>query len=200
MEKNLDAKSTIIYIGLYFIFYLLKNGIGMFLSLKNNKSQVNVPPKPKNRLEQLENDIYNLRKEAEMHNTPSEFVTYSKMKRQINKLEKELEILKKQQPMETQTQMNQNTPAIDISSMMGINHTNFYIEIFFWLINLILFGFVIKGRSFTFSYERYMNNAITKYYYNEESNLVEIPLKIILLSESIVLSQIKNLLNSINNK
>lgn len=201
MEKYFDAKSTVLYMGFYLLFYLFKNGVGIFISSKTkNDAKVTSTPKPKNRLEQLENDIYNMRKEAEMHNTPSEFVTYSKMKRQINKMEKELEILKQQQPMESQHSINQSVPKMEISSLIGINQTNFYLEVLFWLINIILFGFVIKGCFFAFSYEKYKMNVITNYYYNEESNQVEIPLKMILLCESMVLNQIKNFYNSIYNK
>lgn len=201
MEKYFDAKSTVLYMGFYLLFYLFKNGVGIFISSKTkNDTKVTSTPKPKNRLEQLENDIYNMRKEAEMHNTPSEFVTYSKMKRQINKMEKELEILKQQQPMESQHLINQNMPKMEISSLIGINQTTFYLEVLFWLINIILFGFIIKGCFFAFSYEKYKMNVITNYYYNEESNQVEIPLKMILLCESMVLNQIKNFYNSIYNK
>ena len=102
--------------------------------------------------------------------------------------------------MESQHSINQNMPKMEISSVIGINQTNFYLEVLFWLINIILFGFVIKGCFFAFSYEKYKMNVITNYYYNEESNQVEIPLKMILLCESMVLNQIKNFYNSIYNK
>ena len=56
MEKYFDAKNTILYMGLYLLFYLFKNGVGIFLLSKSkNDTKVSSTPKPKNRLEQLEN-------------------------------------------------------------------------------------------------------------------------------------------------
>ena len=35
MEKYFDAKNTILYMGLYLLFYLFKNGVGIFLLSKS---------------------------------------------------------------------------------------------------------------------------------------------------------------------
>ena len=151
-------------------------------------------PNKNNNIQKLETEINTLKKEKEKYNTQSEFVTYSKILRRINVLENELQTEKnKQQINRNKYNENQENEINFFSKMINSYSSSsvFYTNILMWIIT-ILENFILSEKNFIFNYNNYKGNILIEYYHKENENIVKIPIKIILICETIVLNQINN--------
>ena len=180
------------------LFYLLIHAAMFILSnifnlIKLDDKKIFSPNK-NNNIQKLETEINTLKKEAEKHNTQSEFVTYSKILRRINVLENELQTEKnKQQINRNKYNENQENEINFFSKMINSYSSSsvFYTNILMWIIT-ILENFILSEKNFIFNYNNYKGNILIEYYHKENENIVKIPIKIILICETIVLNQINN--------
>jgi len=180
------------------LFYLLIHAAMFILSnifnlIKLDDKKIFSPNK-NNNIQKLETEINTLKKEKEKYNTQSEFVTYSKILRRINVLENELQTEKnKQQINRNKYNENQENEINFFSKMINSYSSSsvFYTNILMWIIT-ILENFILSEKNFIFNYNNYKGNILIEYYHKENENIVKIPIKIILICETIVLNQINN--------
>ena len=180
------------------LFYLLIHAAMFILSnifnlIKLEDKKIFSPNK-NNNIQKLETEINTLKKEKEKYNTQSEFVTYSKILRRINVLENELQTEKnKQQINRNKYNENQENEINFFSKMINSYSSSsvFYTNILMWIIT-ILENFILSEKNFIFNYNNYKGNILIEYYHKENENIVKIPIKIILICETIVLNQINN--------
>ena len=180
------------------LFYLLIHAAIFILSnifnlIKLDDKKIFSPNK-NNNIQKLETEINTLKKEKEKYNTQSEFVTYSKILRRINVLENELQTEKnKQQINRNKYNENQENEINFFSKMINSYSSSsvFYTNILMWIIT-ILENFILSEKNFIFNYNNYKGNILIEYYHKENENIVKIPIKIILICETIVLNQINN--------
>ena len=173
------------------LFYLLIHAAMFILSnifnlIKLDDKKIFSPNK-NNNIQKLETEINTLKKEKEKYNTQSEFVTYSKILRRINVLENELQTEKnKQQINRNKYNENQENEINFFSKMINSYSSSsvFYTNILMWIITIL--------ENFIFNYNNYKGNILIEYYHKENENIVKIPIKIILICETIVLNQINN--------
>jgi hypothetical protein len=189
VENNTEM---LFYLLIHAALFILSN---IFTLLKSDNKIMQSPVKNKNNnIQKLESEIYTLKKEAEKHNTQSEFVTYSKILRRINVLENELQTEKnKQQINRNKYNENQENEINFFSKMINSYSSSsvFYTNILMWIIT-ILENFILSEKNFIFNYNNYKGNILIEYYHKENENIVKIPIKIILICETIVLNQINN--------
>ena len=180
------------------LFYLLIHAAMFILSnifnlIKLDDKKIFSPNK-NNNIQKLETEINTLKKEKEKYNTQSEFVTYSKILRRINVLENELQTEKnKQQINRNKYNENQENEINFFSKMINSYSSSsvFYTNILMWIIT-ILENFILSEKNFIFNYNNHKGNILIEYYHKENENIVKIPIKIILICETIVLNQINN--------
>ena len=191
MEKETNVKEILCYMFLFFALFIIKQLLSFILSKPKEAKGPIIENKPHSEEEKLENEINNLKKEAEKYDNPSGFVTFTKINRQIIKLEKDLENIKKFKP-QFHTMKNSNKSSFNIKELISINVSTIYFEICFWVINVLIYLYIIKERHLILPYEKYKQNILAEYYHNFETNTVEIPVKLIFICESFALNQFKN--------
>ena len=74
--------------------------------------------------------------------------------------------------------------------------SSIYTNFFMWIIVLIEY-YLLREKYFIFNYDNYKGNILIEYYHNKNDNLVKIPIKIILICETIVLNQLNNAFKNI---
>jgi hypothetical protein len=191
VENNTEM---LFYLLIHAALFILSN---IFTLLKSDNKIMQSPIKNKNNnIQKLESEIYTLKKEAEKHNTQSEFVTYSKILRRINVLEQEL------QTEQNKQQINQNKykeHEMNFFSNMINSYSSssvFYTNIIMWIITALEY-YILSEKYFIFNYNNFNGNILIEYYHKENEKIVKIPLKIILMCETIVLNQINNSIKNI---
>ena len=191
VENNTEM---LFYLLIHAAIFILSNIFNLISS--ENKKMLSPVKNQNNNIQQLESEIYTLKKEAEKHNTQSEFVTYSKILRRINVLEQELQTEQNKQQINQnkykEHEMNFFSNMINSYSSSSVIYTN----ILMWIITILEYYF-LSEKYFIFNYNNYNGNILIEYYHKENEQLVKIPLKIILICETIVLNQINNSIKKI---
>lgn len=191
MEKETNAKEIVYYMFIFCLLFTIKQLLSFILSKQKVSKESTTENKPISEEEKLENEINNLKKEAEKYDNPSGFVTFTKINRQIIKLEKDLENIKKIKP-QFHTMKNSNRSSFNFKELISINMFSIYFEICFWVINILIYFYITKETHLILPYEKYKDNILAEYYHNFENNKVEIPIKLIFICESFALNQFKN--------
>ena len=191
VENNTEM---LFYLLIHAAIFILSNILNLISS--ENKKMLSPVKNQNNNIQQLESEIYTLKKEAEKHNTQSEFVTYSKILRRINVLEQELQTEQNKQQINQnkykEHEMNFFSNMINSYSSSSVIYTN----ILMWIITILEYYF-LSEKYFIFNYNNYNGNILIEYYHKENEQFVKIPLKIILICETIVLNQINNSIKKI---
>ena len=191
VENNTEM---LFYLLIHAAIFILSNIFNLISS--ENKKMLSPVKNQNNNIQQLESEIYTLKKEAEKHNTQSEFVTYSKILRRINVLEQELQTEQNKQQINQNEYKDTENQENDIKFFRNMinsysSSSVFYTNILMWIIT-ILENFILSEKNFIFNYNNYKGNILIEYYHKENENIVKIPIKIILICETIVLNQINN--------
>ena len=191
VENNTEM---LFYLLIHAAIFILSNIFNLMSS--ENKKMLSPIKNQSNNIQQLESEIYTLKKEAEKHNTQSEFVTYSKILRRINVLEQELQTEQKNQQINQnkykEHEMNFFSNMINSYSSSSVIYTN----ILMWIITALEY-YILSEKYFIFNYNNFNGNILIEYYHKENEKIVKIPLKIILPCETIVLNQINNSIKNI---
>lgn len=192
MEKETNAKEIVYYMFIFCLLFIIKQLLSFILSNQKVSKDPIIENKPHSEEEKLIIEINNLKKEAEKYDNPSGFVNFTKINRQIIKLEKELDNIKKIKP-QFHPMKNSNRSNFNIKELFSINVSTIYFEICFWVINILIYIFIIKETYLILPYEKYKENILAEYYHNFDTNKVEIPIKLIFVFESFALNQLKNI-------
>lgn len=182
-ENNMEM---LFYLLIHASIFILSN---MYKLLNEKKIISSIKNENKNN---LENEIKTLKKEAERHNTPNEFVTYSKMMRRINKLEEELKSQKSYEHFNNKEYKRNEENELKFFSNMINSYSSssvIYTNIFMWILTILEY-FFLRKKYFIFKYKDFPGNILIEYYHKKNEELVKIPLKTILICETIVLNQL----------
>ena len=196
VENNTEM---LFYLLIHAALFILSN---IFTLLKSDNKIMQSPVKNKNNnIQKLESEIYTLKKEAEKHNTQSEFVTYSKILRRINVLEQELQTEQNKQQINQNEYNNTENQENEIKFFRNMinsysSSSVFYTNIIMWIITALEY-YILSEKYFIFNYNNFNGNILIEYYHKENEKIVKIPLKIILMCETIVLNQINNSIKNI---
>ena len=190
---NQNAYDVIKYMIIHLLLFLFKNVIAKWL-LKHTNSNSS----QNNELEQMRQKLDSLKEQIREISPTNEYVKYTKMDRQINNLKEEI---KRREAaiyyqnlglnfLNSSNNKNQNIFQKILGSYM------FKFSMFF--INIIEY-FLLKNKYLEVDYDNYKNNIIVNHYYNEDKNkyYALIPVYRILISETIVLGSIQNLIEKI---
>lgn len=187
MINELSFNDIRYYLIVHLFLILIKECAKYLIINYFEKYQIN----SKSEEENLEYKINSLKKEAELHNTPSDFVKYTKITRQISKLENDLFKLnedKKLLELKNKSTRNNNNSLIFSNKYLSIK-----IELLFWLIAIIEY-FYIRKYYLIIDAKKYENNIINLLYLNKERAQIEIPLSRILIIEYFFIYDIKNII------
>ena len=196
--NDFNNKEMLFYLLIHATIFVFSN-IFKLIGPTKNKKIISSTNNETNKIEQLQNEINALKNEAEIHNNQNEFVMYSKIKRKINKLEEELQLHKNNQKNNSyQNFENENKEIQFFANMINSysSSSSIYTNFFIWIIVLIEY-YLLREKYFIFNYDNYKGNILIEYYHNKNDTLVKIPIKIILICETIVLNQLNNAFKNI---
>ena len=190
---NQNAYEVIKYIIIHLLLFLFKNVIAkLFLKHANSNSS------EKNELVHMRQKLDTLKEQIREISPTNEYAKYAKMDRQINSLNEEIK--KREASM-----FYQNLGLNFLNSSKNKNQNIFQkilgsyaFRFLMFFINIIEY-FVLKNKYLEIDYENYKNNIIVNHFYDENKNkyYALIPVYRILISETIVLGSIQNLIEKI---
>lgn len=195
-QSNIEGiKNHMIMFLLLFLFKSVLSFIDQLVKTRKNsngKNSIFTNNKPSNEMQKMISKIQQLKQEEDRLNTPSQYVEYTLVRREIIKLEKELSktMNLKHQPntlIENNDKKNYSLP---------INLQSLIINIAYWAINLFIL-INTRGVYLSLSYNQYSMNVIINYYHQKEEEIVNIPLSVILFTESIALNQLTKIINTL---
>ncbi|MCQ2818020.1 MAG: hypothetical protein MJ252_12210, partial [archaeon] len=143
-------------------------------------------------IDQLKCQIEQLKNEAESYNNPGQFSTFAKIKRQITKLEQDLEQKISQENLRNSNKKNSIQENIFIKFFLSMN-SKVRVQFLFWIFSLIRF-ILMRNQYLILNNENIENNIVSLLYFNKEMDRIQIPMNRILLIETLFISNIKKLL------
>ena len=212
MENNFDI--LLYYVGVYFAvlvsnFALTRITFGgsqeskifdVLTSLKSQGASNSSAYSDDPEINALESKIARLKEEAENYHTQDGFVTYSKMQRQISRLEKEVKLLEASKTKGSSGQKieNQsiNNNIKNYNSILTLVFSQVGINIIFMIINVTLFS-ICRKHSYIISHSatQLRKNLIGHYFYNQNEGVIKIPFTLILFSEYLLVNIITKAIN-----
>ena len=182
------------YMIIHLLLFIFNNFISKWLlKILNPKSKDN-----KKEVDLLKQKLESLKEQLREISPTSEYVKYTKMERQINNINDEI---KKEESQSYLNNLNQNLQSqqdMNIFKKIINGMMNSYIFKFMYFVNIIEY-ILLKNEYLEVDYQSNSNNIIVNHYYNVDDNkdYALIPVYKILVSETIVLNSLSNLVQKL---
>ena len=193
---NQNSYDVLKYMIIHLLLFLVKNVFSKWL-LKLSLSYDSKGDE--NEIEIMKKNLESLKDKKREISSKDDYVKYTKMERQIDKLSDEIK--RKEAEM---TLKNYNNNCINQQEMnffqkiINSSLNTYLFKFFMYFINIIEY-IILKNQYLEVDYESNKNNIVANYYYNENDNKYYslIPVYRILISETIVLNSLYNLMQKL---
>ena len=188
---NPNAYEVICYMIIHFLLFLFKNVFAKWL-LKLSSGYN--PKNDKDEIQLLKEKLNTLKEQIREISPTSEYVKYTKMERQINTLDEEIK--RKESNMEYKENFTGSSKDMNIlQKIINLILNSYIFKFFMYFLNVIEYIF-LKNKYLEVDYENNKENIVANYFYNENDNkyYALIPVYRILISETIVLNSMYNLI------
>ena len=193
---NQNSYDVLKYMIIHLLLFLVKNVFSKLLlkiSFKYDSKE------DENEIEIMKKNLEALKDKKREISPKDEYVKYTKMERQIDNLSDEIK--RKETEMNLKNFNNNYINPQEMNFFQKIINSTFnsYLFSFFmYFINIIEY-IILKNEYLEVDYESNKNNIVANYYYNENDNKYYslIPVYRILISETIVLNSLYNLMQNL---
>ena len=182
------------YMIIHLLLFIFNNFISKWLlKILNPKSKDN-----KKEVDLLKQKLESLKEQLREISPTSEYVKYTKMERQINNINDEIKKKESQSYLNNLNQNLQSQQEMNIFQKIINGMMNSYIFKFMYFVNIIEY-ILLKNEYLEVDYQSNSNNIIVNHYYNVDDNkdYALIPVYKILISETIVLNSLSNLIQKL---
>ena len=182
------------YMIIHLLLFIFNNFVSKWLlKILNPKSKDN-----KKEVDLLKQKLESLKEQLREISPTSEYVKYTKMERQINNINDEIKKKESQSYLNNLNQNLQSQQEMNIFQKIINGMMNSYIFKFMYFVNIIEY-ILLKNEYLEVDYQSNSNNIIVNHYYNVDDNkdYALIPVYKILISETIVLNSLSNLVQKL---
>ena len=193
---NQNSYDVLKYMIIHLLLFLVKNVFSKLLlkiSFKYDSKE------DENEIEIMKKNLEALKDKKREISPKDEYVKYTKMERQIDNLSDEIKRKETEMNLKNFNDNYINPQEMNFFQKIINSTFNSYLFSFFmYFINIIEY-IILKNEYLEVDYESNKNNIVANYYYNENDNKYYslIPVYRILISETIVLNSLYNLIQNL---
>jgi len=193
---NQNSYDVLKYMIIHLLLFLVKNVFSKLLlkiSFKYDSKE------DENEIEIMKKNLEALKDKKREISPKDEYVKYTKMERQIDNLSDEIKRKETEMNLKNFNDNYINPQEMNFFQKIINSTFNSYLFSFFmYFINIIEY-IILKNEYLEVDYESNKNNIVANYYYNENDNKYYslIPVYRILISETIVLNSLYNLMQNL---
>ena len=193
---NQNSYDVLKYMIIHLLLFLVKNVFSKLLlkiSFKYDSKE------DENEIEIMKKNLEALKDKKREISPKDEYVKYTKMERQIDNLSDEIKRKETEMDLKNFNDNYINPQEMNFFQKIINSTFNSYLFSFFmYFINIIEY-IILKNEYLEVDYESNKNNIVANYYYNENDNKYYslIPVYRILISETIVLNSLYNLMQNL---
>ena len=193
---NQNSYDVLKYMIIHLLLFLVKNVFSKLLlkiSFKYDSKE------DENEIEIMKKNLEALKDKKREISPKDEYVKYTKMERQIDNLSDEIKRKETEMNLKNFNDNYINPQEMNFFQKIINSTFNSYLFSFFmYFINIIEY-IILKNEYLEVDYESNKNNVVANYYYNENDNKYYslIPVYRILISETIVLNSLYNLIQNL---
>ena len=193
---NQNSYDVLKYMIIHLLLFLVKNVFSKWLL----KLSFNYDSKgDENEIEIMKKNLESLKDKKREISSKDDYVKYTKMERQIDKLSDEIKRKEAEMNLKNLNNNYMNPQEMNFFQKIINSSLNTYLfKFFMYFINIIEY-IILKNEYLEVDYESNKNNIVANYYYNENDNKYYslIPVYRILISETIVLNSLYNLMQKL---
>ena len=193
---NQNSYDVLKYMIIHLLLFLVKNVFSKWL-LKLSFSYDSKGDE--NEIEIMKKNLESLKDKKREISSKDDYVKYTKMERQIDKLSDEIKRKEAEMSLKNLNNNYINPQEMNFFQKIINSSLNTYLfKFFMYFINIIEY-IILKNEYLEVDYESNKNNIVANYYYNENDNKYYslIPVYRILISETIVLNSLYNLMQKL---
>ena len=193
---NQNSYDVLKYMIIHLLLFLVKNVFSKLLV----KISFNYDSKgDENEIEIMKKNLESLKDKKREISPQDEYVKYTKIERQIENLSDEIKRKEKEMNLKNFNNNYLNPQEMNLFQKIINSSLNTYLfQFFMYFINIIEY-IILKNEYLEVDYESNKNNIVANYFYNESDNKYYslIPVYRILISETIVLNSLYNLIQKL---
>ena len=193
---NQNSYDVLKYMIIHLLLFLVKNVFSKWL-LKLSLSYDSKGDE--NEIEIMKKNLESLKDKKREISSKDDYVKYTKMERQIDKLSDEIKRKEAEMSLKNLNNNYINPQEMNFFQKIINSSLNTYLfQFFMYFVNIIEY-IILKNQYLEVDYESNKNNIVANYYYNENDNKYYslIPVYRILISETIVLNSLYNLMQKL---
>ena len=195
---NENSIEVLKYIIIHFLIFLFKNVLYKIL-LKLSIPSYDQEKDKENEIEQKRQKMEKLKDEIREISASSNYVKFTKLKRQIDSLNDEInEIINSQKKKDFENNLKVFEKMNLCQKIVNSILNSYFFKFSLFFANVIEY-ILLKDKYLEVDYESRKNNIVVNYFYDENDNKYYslIPVYKILVSETIVLNSISNIFNKL---
>ena len=193
---NQNSYDVLKYMIIHLLLFLVKNVFSKLLV----KISFNYDSKgDENEIEIMKKNLESLKDKKREISPQDEYVKYTKIERQIENLSDEIKRKETEMNLKNFNNNYLNPQEMNLFQKIINSSLNTYLfQFFMYFINIIEY-IILKNEYLEVDYESNKNNIVANYFYNESDNKYYslIPVYRILISETIVLNSLYNLIQKL---
>ena len=193
---NQNSYDVLKYMIIHLLLFLVKNVFSKLLV----KLSFNYDSKgDESEIEIMKKNLESLKDKKREISPQDEYVKYTKIERQIDNLSDEIKRKETEMNLKNFNNNYLNPQEMNLFQKIINSSLNTYLfQFFMYFINIIEY-IILKNEYLEVDYESNKNNIVANYYYNESDNKYYslIPVYRILISETIVLNSLYNLIQKL---